>query len=120
MAKVLTGAKEASPKKAGSEAPAVPVKELYEVGEIPPRGHVPAKMHAWVIRRERHGEPEQAMQVEVVDTPTLHSHAALVMVMAAAGNYTVVWTRPGVPITPFEVHQAPYNIAGSNATRVVW
>src|SRR3546814_4733002 len=73
MAKVLTGAKKASPQKAGSEAPAVPVKELYEVGEIPPRGHVPAKMHAWVIRRERHGEPEQAMQVEVVDRSEEHT-----------------------------------------------
>ncbi len=34
-------------------------KDLYEVGEIPPLGHVPAKMHAWAIRRERHGAPEQ-------------------------------------------------------------
>ena len=23
-----------------------PVKDLYEIGEIPPLGHVPAKMHA--------------------------------------------------------------------------
>ena len=34
-----------------------PKKDLYEVGEIPPLGHVPAKMYAWAIRRERHGEP---------------------------------------------------------------
>src|SRR3546814_6976360 len=120
MAKVLTGAKEASPQKAGSEAPAVPVKELYEVGEIPPRGHVPAKMHAWVIRRERHGEPEQAMQVEVVDTPTLDSHDVLVMVMAAGVNYNGVWAGLGVPISPFDVHKAPYHIAGSDAAGVVW
>jgi crotonyl-CoA carboxylase/reductase len=45
------------------------VKDLYDVGEIPPLGHVPAKMHAWAIRRERHGEPEKAMQLEVVPTP---------------------------------------------------
>ena len=32
-------------------------------------GHVPKQMYAWAIRRERHGEPEEAMQVEVVDTP---------------------------------------------------
>ena len=31
------------------------VKDLYEMGEIPPLGHVPAKMYAWAIRRERHG-----------------------------------------------------------------
>jgi len=44
-----------------------PVKDLYEVGEIPPLGHVPKQMYAWAIRRERHGEPEQAFLTEVVD-----------------------------------------------------
>ena len=44
---------------------AEPVKDLYQVGEIPPLGHVPARMHAWAIRRERHGDPDTAMQVEV-------------------------------------------------------
>jgi crotonyl-CoA carboxylase/reductase len=120
MARVLAGAKEASPQTAGSEPPAVPLKDLYEVGEIPPLGHVPAKMHAWVIRRERHGEPEQAMQVEVVDTPTLDSHDVLVMVMAAGVNYNGVWAGLGVPISPFDVHKAPYHIAGSDAAGVVW
>ena len=43
-------------------------KDLYEVGEIPPLGHVPKNMYAWAIRRERHGPPQQAMQVEVVPT----------------------------------------------------
>ena len=47
------------------------VKDLYEVGEIPPLGHVPARMYAWAIRRERHGAPEDAMQVEVVQTPSI-------------------------------------------------
>ena len=27
-------------------------KDLYDVGEIPPLGHVPAKMHTWAIRRD--------------------------------------------------------------------
>jgi crotonyl-CoA carboxylase/reductase len=40
---------------------AAPVKDLYEVGEIPPLGHVPKEMYAWTIRQERHGEPDQAM-----------------------------------------------------------
>ena len=34
-------------------------KDLYEVGEIPPLGHVPARMFAWAIRREREGEPDR-------------------------------------------------------------
>ena len=45
----------------------LPKKDLYEVGEIPPLGHVPKNMYAWAIRRERHGTPDKAMQVEVVD-----------------------------------------------------
>ena len=30
-------------------------KDLYNVGEMPPLGFVPKYMHAWAIRRERHG-----------------------------------------------------------------
>jgi len=95
-------------------------KDLYEVGEIPPMGHVPSKMYAWVIRRERHGEPEKAMQTEVVATPKLDSHDVLVMVMAAGVNYNGVWAGLGTPISPFDVHKAEYHIAGSDASGIVW
>src|SRR5262249_29411174 len=43
-------------------------KDLYEIGEVPPLGHVPARMHAWSIRKERHGPPETSMQLEVLPT----------------------------------------------------
>ena len=36
---------------------AQPGKDLYELGEIPPLGHVPARMYAWTIRRERRMVP---------------------------------------------------------------
>ena len=39
-------------------------KDLYEVGEMPPLGHVPNRMYGWAIRRERHGEPDMAMLQE--------------------------------------------------------
>ncbi|MBC6405895.1 MAG: crotonyl-CoA carboxylase/reductase [Rhodospirillales bacterium] len=97
-----------------------PVKDLYEVGEIPPLGHVPGKMYGWLIRRERHGEPEQAMQVEVVDTPQLDSHDVLILVMAAGVNYNGVWAGLGTPVSPFDVHHAEYHIAGSDASGIVW
>ena len=61
-----------------------PMKDLYELGEMPPLGHVPKQMYAWAIRRERHGPPEEAMKLEVVDTWALDSNEVLVMVMAAA------------------------------------
>ena len=51
-------------------------KDLYEIGEIPPLGHVPSKMYAWTIRKERHGEPEKSFQIEVVPTWSLESHRA--------------------------------------------
>lgn len=95
-------------------------RDLYEVGDIPPLGHVPAQMHAWAIRRDRHGEPEQAFQLEVVDTPRPDGHEVLVLVMAAGVNYNGVWAGLGVPISPFDVHGADFHIAGSDASGIVW
>ena len=66
-------------------------KDLYEIGEIPPLGHVPEKMYAWAIRKERHGPPEKAMQVEVVPTWPIGDDEVLVLVMAAGVNYNGVW-----------------------------
>lgn len=97
-----------------------PMKDLYEMGEIPPMGHVPRQMYAWAIRRERHGEPDQAFQLEVVDTPRLDSNEVLVLVMAAGINYNGVWAGLGTPISPFDGHGAPYHIAGSDASGIVW
>ncbi len=95
-------------------------KDLYEIGEIPPLGHGPRQMYAWTIRRERHGEPDTAMQVEVVDTWEIDSHEVLVLVMAAGVNYNGVWAALGKPISVFDVHKAPYHIAGSDAAGIVW
>lgn len=95
-------------------------KDLYEIGEIPPLGHVPKNMYAWAIRRERHGEPETAMQQEVVEVPELDSHDVLVMVMAAGVNYNGVWASLGKPISVFDVHSEDYHIAGSDASGIVW
>jgi crotonyl-CoA carboxylase/reductase len=97
-----------------------PQKDLYEIGEIPPLGYVPKQMYAWTIRRERHGEPDKSFQIEVVDTPTLDSNEVLVFVMAAGVNYNGVWAGLGIPISPFDVHKAPYHIAGSDASGIVW
>ena len=96
------------------------VKDLYEIGEIPPLGHVPKQMYAWAIRRERHSEPDEAMQVEVVDTPIVDSHEVLVMVMAAGVNYNGVWASLGKPVSPFDIHKAEYHIAGSDASGIVY
>src|SRR5262249_22448683 len=75
-------------------------KDLYGLGEVPPLGHVPAKMHAWAIRKERHGPPETSMQLEVVPTWPIGDDEVLVYVMAGGVNYNGVWAGLGVPISP--------------------
>jgi crotonyl-CoA carboxylase/reductase len=96
------------------------VKDLYDIGEIPPLGHVPARMHAWAIRKERHGPPEESMKLEVVPNWSLDSHDVLVLVMAAGVNYNGVWAALGEPISPLDGHNLPFHIAGSDAAGIVW
>ena len=95
-------------------------KDLYEIGEVPPLGHVPAKMHAWAIRKERHGPPETSMQLEVLPTWPIGEDEVLVYVMAGGVNYNGVWAGLGVPISPLDVHKHPFHIAGSDASGIVW
>ncbi len=95
-------------------------KDIYDVGEIPPEFHVPKFMHAWAIRRERHGRPNQAMQLEQVPVPEIDSDEVLVLVMAAGVNYNGVWAGLGEPISPFDVHKADFHVAGSDASGIVW
>ena len=95
-------------------------KDLYEVGEIPPLGHVPEKMRAWVIRRERHGTPDVAMREEVIPTWDIAEDEVLVLVLAAGVNYNGVWASLGKPISVLDVHGHPFHIAGSDAAGIVW
>ncbi|WP_417316882.1 crotonyl-CoA carboxylase/reductase [Emcibacter sp.] len=95
-------------------------KDLYEVGEIPPIGHVPSKMYAWAIRPDRLGPPEESFQQEVVDVPEIDSDEVLILVMAAGVNYNGVWAGLGIPMSVFDVHGADYHIAGSDASGIVY
>lgn len=103
-----------------AQAASSPLKDLYDIGEIPPLGHVPEKMWAWAIRKERHGPPESAMQLEAVPTWSIGDDEVLVLVMAAGVNYNGVWAALGEPISPFNGHKQPFHIAGSDASGIVW
>jgi crotonyl-CoA carboxylase/reductase len=47
-------------------------------------------MYAWAIRRERHGPPEESMQIEVL--PTTGSSAALAAIVVPPLKYcTAPW-----------------------------
>ena len=93
---------------------------VYAIGQIPPLGHVPKKMKAWLIRPDRLGEPDVAMREEEVDVPEIDSHEVLVLVMAAGVNYNGVWAALGKPVSTFAVHKAAYHIAGSDASGIIW
>jgi crotonyl-CoA carboxylase/reductase len=104
----------------------VQVKDVYEVGEIPPVGEVPKQMYAHLIRPERFGEPVKAFQVEKVDTPSdLKPNEALVMVMAAGINYNNVWAALGVPVNVIKAREREgdatgFHIGGSDASGIVY
>ena len=95
-------------------------KDLYRMGEVPPLGHVPANMTAWVVRKERHGPPDTAMLLETVPTWTVGEDEVLIYVMAAGVNYNGVWAALGEPISVLDAHKQPYHIAGSDASGIVW
>src|SRR5574341_51025 len=104
----------------------VSVKDAYEIGEIPPIGEVPKYMYGQLIRPERFGEPEQAFQIEKVETPAdLKPREALVLVMAAGINYNNVWAALGVPVNVIKAPEkegdtTAFHIGGSDASGIVY
>jgi crotonyl-CoA carboxylase/reductase len=100
-------------------------KDLYEIGEIPPVGEVPARMHAQLTRPERYGEPETSIQDEVIEVPEIGPHDALVLVMAAGVNFNNVWAARGVPVDVTKTQArwgepTDFHIVGSDASGVVY
>jgi len=101
-------------------------KELYEIGEVPPVGHVPRQMYAQLIRAERFGEPKSAFKVEKVTVPDIRPDEALVYVMAAGINFNNVWAALGSPVNVIAARQkakydsADFHIGGSDASGVVY
>jgi len=100
-------------------------KDVYDIGELPPLGEVPPRMHGMLVRPDRLGDPSDSIRDEVIDVPELGSHDVLVATMAAGVNFNNVWAARGVPIDvtkgqarwgePTEFH-----IVGSDASGVVY
>src|SRR5262245_7712923 len=100
-------------------------KDVYEVGEIPPLGEVPARMHAQVVRPDRYGEPREAIRDEVLDVPEPGPGEVLVLVMAAGVNFNNVWAARGVPIDVTKTQArwgepTDFHVVGSDAAGVVY
>jgi crotonyl-CoA carboxylase/reductase len=105
--------------------------DLYDLGDMPPLGEVPDRMHAWLIRPERFGPPTQAFAQEVVDVPEIADDEVLVYVMAAGINYNNVWAGLGVPVDVIGARNKalakggigepePFHIGGSDASGIVY
>ena len=101
------------------------VPDLYELGKAPPVGIVPAKMHAYLARAERFGEPAQSLKREVVPVPEIGADEVLVYVMAAGINYNNVWAGLGVPVDVIKARNKKgepedFHIGGSDGSGVVY
>ena len=100
-------------------------EDLYGLGEVPPLGHVPRRMHAFTIRRERYGEPRDAFAREVVPVPELKPGHVLIYTMAAGINYNNIWAAMGHPADVIAAREKAgetedYHVGGSDGSGVVW
>ena len=98
--------------------------EQIPLGQVPTDlqpGSLPKKMRAWVIRRDREGEPLQAFQQEDIEVPEPGADEVIVMVMAAGVNFNNVWAALGKPVSVFDSHpEFDHHIGGSDASGIVW
>ena len=101
------------------------VPEICALGERPELGVVPEKMHAFVVRQDRFGEPKDAWQREVIQTPEIGPKDVLVYVMATGINYNNVWAARGIPVDVIKDRQKKgepedFHAGGSDCSGIVW
>ena len=72
--------------------------DLFDLGVKPPLGEIPKRMHAYLVRQNRFGQPRDAWKREVIPTPTIGPDEVLVYVMASGINYNNVWAALGQPL----------------------
>ncbi|MDE0388752.1 MAG: crotonyl-CoA carboxylase/reductase [Rhodospirillales bacterium] len=99
--------------------------ELCDLGDRPPLGEVPKKMHAFLVRQDRFGEPRDAWQREVIDTPEIGPLDVLVYVMATGINYNNVWAALGIPVDVIADRQRKgepedFHAGGSDCSGIVF
>jgi crotonyl-CoA carboxylase/reductase len=100
-------------------------KDVYDIGELPPLGEVPPRMHGMLVRPDRFGDPTEAIRDEVIDVPEVGPHDVLVATMAAGVNFNNVWAARGVPIDVTKGQSrwgepTDFHIVGSDASGVVY
>jgi crotonyl-CoA carboxylase/reductase len=99
--------------------------DLCDIGERPPLGEVPKRMHAYLVRQNRFGQPKDAWRREIIPTPTLGPDEVLIYVMASGINYNNVWAALGTPLDVIAERQRAgepedFHAGGSDCSGIVW
>ncbi|MDR2024963.1 MAG: crotonyl-CoA carboxylase/reductase [Hungatella sp.] len=95
-------------------------KRIYEIGEIPPLGYVPDQMYAWTIRKDRFGEPIQALKLEVIDIPYPKDDEIIVLNKFSGINYNGVWASLGKPKNVLQDQKEDFFICGSESSGIIY
>jgi crotonyl-CoA carboxylase/reductase len=99
--------------------------DLYDLGDRPELGHVPASMHAYTVRQNRFGQPRDAWKREIIPTPAMGPDEVLIYVMASGINYNNVWAALGTPVDVIADRQKlgepeDFHAGGSDCSGIVW
>ncbi len=99
--------------------------DICALGERPPLGEVPERMHVFCVRQDRFGAPRDAWQREIIDVPDIAEDEVLVYNMATGINYNNVWAALGYPIDVIAVRQKQgeeedFHAGGSDCSGIVW
>ena len=99
--------------------------DLFDLGDKPPLGEVPARMHAYLVRQNRFGQPSDAWKREIIPTPTIGPDEVLIYVMASGINFNNVWAALGQPLDVIAERQKlgepeDFHAGGSDCSGIVW
>ena len=99
--------------------------DICALGERPPLGETPKRMHVFAVRQDRFGEPKDAWRREIVDVPDIGPDEVLVYTMATGINYNNVWAALGVPLDVIAARgkqgePEDFHAGGSDCSGVVW
>ncbi len=99
--------------------------DICALGERPPLGETPDRMHAFAVRQDRFGEPRDAWRREIIDVPEIGPDEVLVYNMATGINYNNVWAALGVPLDVIAVRRKQgepedFHAGGSDCSGIVW
>ena len=99
--------------------------DICALGERPPLGEAPRRMHAFTVRQDRFGEPEAAWRREIVDVPEIGPDEVLIYTMATGINYNNVWAALGHPLDVIAQRRKAgepedFHAGGSDSSGIVW